>query len=731
MERFNMIRIGPLRIGLLTLLLGFCCLGQLSAQTGTFIDRDQATDLRVVSYNVLWNTIFSDEDPTQAAKFERVVQAIDADIWNLQEVGPNNDPNNPTDDDVVDLMNSIMPLPGGATWYGHQSWDNVIVSKYPLTMLATDTIPEPSSTSVAMALVDLPDAQFDTDFYFMNNHFKCCGDVGTWEDDKRQEQADALVNWMRDARTPGGNVNLPVDTPMVVAGDMNIVGGFQPINTLVTGNIINEGTYGSDSPPDWDGSSLTDAHPLLNDSSDPNDDYTWRNDNSWHDPGRLDYIIYTDSVLDVGNQFVLNTVDMSAAQRTATGLQEFDITVDLVGDSYDHLPVVVDFRMIDIALPQNTWDGGGANDNWTTGANWLDNTAPNPAATGALIFDGAARLTPNVDVPHLGITGIDFAATAGAFTLGGNNLTFTGAATVTNLSVNTQTINNNLVIDGASLLFAANSGRLDVDGVISGTGGSLTKIGSGTLTLSGINTYTGDTNINSGTIRLNGSVVGDVNVQAGGTLDGTGMVGGTVNNNGGTVAPGNSAGELTLSGDYTQSASATLEIEIGGLIAGSQHDQLDIAENAVLDGTLDVSLINSFTPGFGDTFEIISATSVTGTFASELLPTLGGGLSFEVLYGLNDVTLRVILVGDLDDDGFVGITDLNLVLSNWNQNVPPANAAADPSGDGFVGIEDLNFVLGNWNAGVPPNTNASSNIPEPGSLALLGLAMAPMLRRVA
>ncbi len=60
------------------------------------------------------------------------------------------------------------------------------------------------------------------------------------------------------------------------------------------------------------------------------------------------------------------------------------------------------------------------------------------------------------------------------------------------------------------------------------------------------------------------------------------------------------------------------------------------------------------------------------------------------------------LDGDLDGDGFVGINDLNVVLGNWNQNVPPADPAADPSGDGFVGIDDLNEVLGNWNAGTPP-----------------------------
>lgn len=74
------------------------------------------------------------------------------------------------------------------------------------------------------------------------------------------------------------------------------------------------------------------------------------------------------------------------------------------------------------------------------------------------------------------------------------------------------------------------------------------------------------------------------------------------------------------------------------------------------------------------------------------------------------------ITGDLDGDGFVGITDLNLVLSNWNQN-PPSNPAADPSGDSFVGIEDLNIVLGNWNAGTPPNSAAI--IPEPTSLMLL------------
>jgi len=84
------------------------------------------------------------------------------------------------------------------------------------------------------------------------------------------------------------------------------------------------------------------------------------------------------------------------------------------------------------------------------------------------------------------------------------------------------------------------------------------------------------------------------------------------------------------------------------------------------------------------------------------------------------------LDGDLDGDGFVGLSDLDIILNNWNLNVPPANPDADPSGDGFVGLDDLDILLNNWNAGTPP----ANAIPEPASLALLGLAgSALMIRR--
>ncbi|MEZ6192250.1 MAG: PEP-CTERM sorting domain-containing protein [Phycisphaerales bacterium] len=67
------------------------------------------------------------------------------------------------------------------------------------------------------------------------------------------------------------------------------------------------------------------------------------------------------------------------------------------------------------------------------------------------------------------------------------------------------------------------------------------------------------------------------------------------------------------------------------------------------------------------------------------------------------------------------------MLGAWNQNVTAGDPlAGDPSGDGFVGITDLNLVLGNWNAGTPP---AGSAVPEPATLALLGLGGMALLKR--
>jgi endonuclease/exonuclease/phosphatase family metal-dependent hydrolase len=294
-----------------------------------FLQRPAET-VRLISYNVEWDMCFPDEDADRAAAVARVLRAVDPDIVCLQEIRR-------SAEETRDLIASILPLEDGQ-WYAHKGADCVIVSKWPLRLQAEATEPA-GERDLCMALVDLPRDGATGDLYILNNHYKCCG--GYENDFQRQQQSDAIIAWMRDAMEEGGAITLRPGTPMLVLGDLNIVGGPDPIDTLITGDIRDNNTYGPDTAPDWDGTYATDARPTHNAAS--SDAYTWRNDDSEFPPGRLDYIIYTDSVLQVVHGFVLNTTEMSPDQLGNAGLERLDVT-RLSAGNFDHLPLIVDIR---------------------------------------------------------------------------------------------------------------------------------------------------------------------------------------------------------------------------------------------------------------------------------------------------------------------------------------------------------------------------------------------------
>ena len=167
---------------------------------------------------------------------------------------------------------------------------------------------------------------------------------------------------------------------------------------------------------------------------------------------------------------------------------------------------------------------------------------------------------------------------------------------------------NNLTV-GSNSLSTAFSGVIQDGG--RGTGGSLTKIGSGTLILSGANTYTGDTNINRGVLQVDGSITSNTFVNRSGTLVGIGTINGSVINSG-KVSPGDPLGSLTVTGNYTQQASGTLLIDIAGLGA-DQFSLLNVLGNAELDGVLNPVLLNGFIPAVGDSFTFLNYDSVSGS----------------------------------------------------------------------------------------------------------------------
>jgi alpha-galactosidase len=185
---------------------------------------------------------------------------------------------------------------------------------------------------------------------------------------------------------------------------------------------------------------------------------------------------------------------------------------------------------------------------------------------------------------------------------------------------------------------------------------SLTKVGSGVQTLSGKNTYSGDTIIKAGTLKLTstGSIASSLIDVYGGCFDvsnfttytlgngktirGNGTVLGSMTVQGSgtvlaTVSPGESPGILTV-GKMVFSNASALNIEIGGVDYETAYDVLNSTDTiSLLSGsTLNVSLINSFKPALGETFDVLNFKSISGVFSSVNLPdisaqTLGWNLN--------------------------------------------------------------------------------------------------------
>ncbi|MGH9806231.1 MAG: beta strand repeat-containing protein, partial [Terriglobia bacterium] len=117
---------------------------------------------------------------------------------------------------------------------------------------------------------------------------------------------------------------------------------------------------------------------------------------------------------------------------------------------------------------------------------------------------------------------------------------------------------------------------------------------------------------------------GSVRVSTGGILSGAGKITGKVIEAGGEIFPGNSPGVLTIDGDYEQDAGSTYSAEIGGTTAGSGFDQIKVTGAATLGGTLQVQLVKGFTPTVGQTFQLLSAASKSGSFATISPPSQAG-----------------------------------------------------------------------------------------------------------
>jgi exonuclease III len=315
----------------------------------TFLDKPYPENIRLMDYAISWDSIFPDTDQlnherreaNMVDEFERLLQGIQPDIVCLQEINPIRDPH-----EVSRIFDKALPLDNGSEWQGASMRDNFIVSKFPLKTDGYELYVIPGTVEIEQAavLVDLPDAEYgDTDLYVICVHFRSGGS----ETDRiqRQNQADGIVRQIRDLKTNGDFIDLRDNTPLVVAGDFNVFYNEQALHltTVLTGNIFSEGLYGADEKPDWDSSNLTDIRPSHNNEG--SIFYTWRSDITPLDPGILDRIVYSDSVMKVSNAFVLDTSALSTDLLEQYGFQAGDVALNLNTGQYHHYPLVVDFML--------------------------------------------------------------------------------------------------------------------------------------------------------------------------------------------------------------------------------------------------------------------------------------------------------------------------------------------------------------------------------------------------
>jgi autotransporter-associated beta strand protein/T5SS/PEP-CTERM-associated repeat protein len=235
---------------------------------------------------------------------------------------------------------------------------------------------------------------------------------------------------------------------------------------------------------------------------------------------------------------------------------------------------------------------------------------------------------------------------------------------------------------------------------ISGNG-SVNQLGSGTTTLTGNNTYTGPTTVAAGDLVVNGSIANStVTVNNGGTLSGSGSVGGIVLNLGSTINPGNSPGTHSVAGNVVWNAGANYNWQIHdtALGAGSGWDLIDAT------GTLDLSALT-----VGSQFNI-------NLWSLQSLAPDANGPAFN--FDPNQSYTWTILSAAGGISGFTGSSQFDINIGAINGTGGFANALNGGSFSIAQSLNGKNLNLVFTAAGGP---GAPSPVPEPGTWAAAAL----------
>ncbi len=284
----------------------------------TNFDKAEEEVIRVFAYNILFNGL--NDEPRRAA-IRKLLVACQPDIVCFSEAA------NVDENDAQQMLDFWLPTENPLGWYVEKDdYDLITASRWPIAQIY------PQVERSFPTLIDLPQ-EYGNDLLITNSHLKCCDDNET-----RQEQIDEYLAFILDAKSTGGTIDLPENTPFILVGDLNLVTDAQHLQSLLDGHIVNTATYGQGAPLDWDNTLLEDQAP--NQIDNPRFNYTWEDEGSSFPTGRLDFQIYSDAVMTAEKAFIVNTNKMNAQL-----LQNYNLDATTCATASDHFPVIVDYSI--------------------------------------------------------------------------------------------------------------------------------------------------------------------------------------------------------------------------------------------------------------------------------------------------------------------------------------------------------------------------------------------------